>query len=805
MKRFVQIYIEGVPDSNDYSKIELFDEQAIDLSMSVQNIADISKTFTDFTKSFTVPASPINNAIFKHFYNSDVDTDLQQGVKRNAYIEIEQTPFRSGRIQIEDSSVVNGKVSSYTITFYGNLTSLKDMFGVLKLKDLDYSDFTSPFTGDEVKTRISSDATDYDIRYPLISSNRLWSYGDSTATDINTTSGHITYNELFPAIKVIRIFDAIESMFGVNFSGIFLANKKFTNCFLYCKNKDVNDSFNQSQGIDIIETTYGDYELNAWGNHITPDYTTNIINIKHLGSSPAGPDWVEVSGTWNVKIKMWNVSDIAATYYFDYYVDGILTNTVSGIGTNIEYNLGFIDNSLGLNSNVYITIRSTVNITFDSYILFEGDLIYGLIDAYGNISYTGITVGEHIYCTTQTISVNTDINSIMPDITIADFFSGVLKEFNLTCYALALDTFQIEPLEDWYNKGLIRDITTYTTTESIIIERIKLFKNISFTHADSESFLNKKYFELNSLKYGDVKTATTFDGADFAITVPFENLIMQKFTGTDLQVGYCLTKEPDYKPYIPKPVLLYMYDKQNCSFKFNNGVTTTTVSTYMPFGQDMILSGVNYSLNFGNDNSSLLLEPIENSLYKVYYEPYLLNLFNNKNRLTKVKCIFPLSLITKLKLNDRLIIRDKRYIINEIKSDITKGIVDLVLLNDFRSAKSKTWSGGKPFKTDYLGGTLFAPVLMKTETKSCVLTSTTPGVTFSESTIYTDTEVAITIPAVTANYFSLIGEDSSKLIDETHINLRSELGDNQLILIDLLYTYNDDTTETISIPIIQTK
>ena len=797
MKRIVQIYIEGVTDSNDYSRIELFDEQAIDLSMSVQNIADISKTFTDFTKSFTVPASPINNAIFKHFYNSDVDTTLQHGVKRNAYIEIEQTPFRSGRIQIEDSSVVNGKVSSYTITFYGNLTSLKDMFGVLKLKDLDYSDFTSPFTGDEVKDRISLDATDYDVRYPLISSNRLWSYGDVTATDINTTAGHIAYNELFPAIKVIRIFDAIESMFGVNFSGIFLGNKKFTNCFLYCKNKDVNDSFNQSQIMNI--TTAGTSYPHS---NITPEFTTNVINLQELNASGA----LYTEGTWYISVKMFNVSDVTAIYYFDVYVDGLLVHTGNGIGTDNEYIVWDFDNNPSLNSDIYILIRADAAITFDSYIKFQfdGTTTYYVGGGYPD-SVGAYTTAQYIYCATQTLSANTDINSIMPDMTIADFFSGVLKEFNLTCYALALDTFQIEPLEDWYNKGKVHDITTYTTTESIIIERIKLFKTISFTHADSESFLNKKYFELNSLKYGDVKTATTFDGADFAITVPFENLIMQKFTGTDLQVGYCLTKEPDYKPYIPKPILLYMYDKQNCSFKFNNGTTTTTVSTYMPFGQDMKLSGVNYSLNFGNDNSSLLLTPIENSLYKVYYEPYLLNLFNNKNRLTKVKCVFPLSLITKLKLNDRLIIRDKRYIINEIKSDITKGIVDLVLLNDFRSIRSKTWSGGKPFKTDYLGGVIVIGVLMKGGTKSCVLSSTTAGVTFSIATIYADTDVNVTIPAVAANYFSLIGEDNSTLIDETHVNLRSELGDSQLISIDLLYTNDDDTTETISIPIIQTK
>ena len=502
---------------------------------------------------------------------------------------------------------------------------------------------------------------------------------------------------------------------------------------------------------------------------------------------------------------MFNVSDVNAVYSFDLYIDGILTNTVSGSGDNITYTLGSINNDVSLNSNIYIVIRSTAAITFDSYILFQGNLIYDYIDP-GNMTIpTPITINYYLYCTTQTLSANTDINSIMPDMTIADFFSGVLKEFNLTCYALSLNNFQIEPLEDWYNKGYIYDITTFTTTESIIIERIKLFKTISFTHAESESFMNKKYFELTSLKYGDVKTATSFDGADFAITVPFENLLMQKFTGTNLQVGYCLTKEPDFKPYIPKPILLYMYEKQNCSFKFNNGIATTTVSTYMPFGQDVSDSGVNYSLNFGSDNSSLLLVPILNSLYKIYYEPYLLNLFNNKNRLTKVKCIFPLSLITKLKLNDRLIIRDRRYIINEIKSDITKGIVDLVLLNDFRSVKNRVVGKGKPFRLDYSGKVIKVPIYLKNRSKSVAISTTTAGVTFSEDFLTEDTEIDVTIPAITQELFTLIGEDGSTLIDETHIGLRSELGDERLISIDLLYTYDDDTTETLSIPIIQSK
>ena len=41
--RSVQIYIEGERDSNDYTEIELFNDEKIDINLSIQNIQDISK------------------------------------------------------------------------------------------------------------------------------------------------------------------------------------------------------------------------------------------------------------------------------------------------------------------------------------------------------------------------------------------------------------------------------------------------------------------------------------------------------------------------------------------------------------------------------------------------------------------------------------------------------------------------------------------------------------------------------------------------------------------------------------------
>ena len=115
--RQVQVYIEGL-------KIELFEDEQINVTSSVQNINDISKVFTDFSQSFTVPASTVNNQIFQHFYQTDVDSTIDHNIRRNALIEIDLTTFRRGKIQIEKANVKNGMPENYQLTFYGEIRTL---------------------------------------------------------------------------------------------------------------------------------------------------------------------------------------------------------------------------------------------------------------------------------------------------------------------------------------------------------------------------------------------------------------------------------------------------------------------------------------------------------------------------------------------------------------------------------------------------------------------------------------------------------------------------------------------------------
>jgi len=71
------LYIQDIRQDTDpisYIKVDLFKDENIELNSSVSNINDISKTFSDFSQSFTIPASDKNNAVFLHYYNTDIDS-----------------------------------------------------------------------------------------------------------------------------------------------------------------------------------------------------------------------------------------------------------------------------------------------------------------------------------------------------------------------------------------------------------------------------------------------------------------------------------------------------------------------------------------------------------------------------------------------------------------------------------------------------------------------------------------------------------------------------------------------------------
>jgi hypothetical protein len=327
---------------------------------------------------------------------------------------------------------------------------------------------------------------------------------------------------------------------------------------------------------------------------------------------------------------------------------------------------------------------------------------------------------------------------------VSDFFSGICKMFNLTCYATSSNTYQLEPLDDWYSQGAIVDISRFTDVDSIDVDKMKLYKKITMKYQNSESFLNKQFSQLFMREYGDTSYQYSYDGDEFTLDVPFENLLQTKFTGTNLQVGYSLNNE--FAPYVPKPILLYQYDNKDVDFYFNNGSTNLNITNYTPFGQDLYTNLTNYTLNFAPDISTILNVPVQQTLFGTYYFSYLYNLYNLKQRLISVKTILPIGLLTGLKLNDRLVIRDKRYIINSMQSNLTTGEVNFQLILDFRPMVNSTQIPNVGVD----GGDIQLAIDFVNDTFSAMMTSTDSDVVIAPDYIEAAQLVTVTLPSGTA-------------------------------------------------------
>ena len=208
----VDLYIDG-------QRADLFEDENIEMNLSVQNIKDISKVFGDFTNSFSIPASKVNNKIFKHYYNVDIDGGYISNLRTDAFIEVNGNLFRAGLLELEGVQMKKGEPSSYNVGFYSNVTSLKDKFGEDTLNDLDLSAQDHTYNDTNIVTGLNGyvSGTDSSVIYPLISPVANWYYNsasnDHESNNISYHSGHsgsnpkhgIFYYELKPAIKLQKI------------------------------------------------------------------------------------------------------------------------------------------------------------------------------------------------------------------------------------------------------------------------------------------------------------------------------------------------------------------------------------------------------------------------------------------------------------------------------------------------------------------------------------------------------------------------------------------------------------------------
>lgn len=685
----IGIYIKD-DTTLEYNRVELFDDEKISITSSIQNINDISKTFTDFSQTFTVPATKQNNKIFKHWYDNSNDNPFSTLVKADAYIEIDTIPFRKGKIQLESANVVEGRPQEYSITFIGLLGNLKDKFAGKNLKDLKTDFIDDTYNGTFVKDKVTSNTYGsllQGTQYPLISSKNYWTYGDNGSFDIKVNSHPIRYYELFPAITLKQMLTTIGYTFGISFSGtvdnpsLFISDLRFLSAYLWLKNADEFKLKPNYQKLNLTSIT-GD-ATSGYSFDFTNDKVTNIATARYLYSGSTKTHYF-VNKTLIFFVTFYVTGK---PYKYQIFKNGslfydspdLVTVTASPaqyeieISTSIDGTLDYYEFYVGTYESLYYETQITAQAKYRTV---SSPWTYTYKTAYSNFAgYSNnffITLSEY-----------------MPDIKVEDFFSGILKMFNMICISDDGVKYTLDTLENYYKRGNIYDLTKYVIQDKKEIVKAKTYKKINFEYEKSESIINKSFLSANNIDYGSLFYDTQNDGEEYNIKLPFEDLGFQRLT-TNFQVGYAL--KTDLQKYITKPVILYRYDHSTTQstsgnkYHFSENLIGVGTEYYQSnqFGQEYFDGYNTYSLNFPPQQSTLTQVGVDNGLYKTYYENYFKNIFNYKTRLVKIKAILPTSILTSLKLNDTIVIRDENYLINTMTTDLTSGEVQFELMTTVR-------------------------------------------------------------------------------------------------------------------------
>ena len=688
--QILQVYIEG-------QRISLFNDESVSITQTIQNVKDIGKIFTEFSQSFSLPATKENNKIFKHYYNYDIVNGFDARFKISATLELNNLPFKKGTIKLEGVDLKDNKPHTYRVTFFGGITTLKDLIGEDELSILSSLNSLSPIYDEgTLKNYLQLNPATNDVIVPLIThSQRLYYDPNQNLSDTGNLHWHtgsgtnlhgLLWSELKYALRVHNIVEAIESRYNLNFSDNFFntTNPIYYDLFLWLHRK----SGNVSQGTSI------------------PVYTQRVTNFEDFTQG----EYLECSDALGFDVVELIDNDSIDEFYFEFS-----RSNTNPVGVNILRNgLSVVEVTNITQLTRRIDIPQIAYGTGEFTVIFSFETAQQITTAgFYLTAFTGdvIEIDEQVE-TDGVINLTATFDFIItqqvPQIKILDFLTNLFKMFNLTSYVDDNNVIQILPLDDYYSTGNSYNITKYIDVNKSKVNIALPYKQVSFSYEDTKTLFASVHNQLENQQFSRVNYTQSnsngqqVDGSLYSIKPSFSIMKYERIRdpqniSTTIQWGYSVND--DFKPYLGKPLLFYPVFN---AIDYNSGETNrisyiTRLNSDGTFADHEFINGSinmpsNYisfsadtetpTLNFNAEVNEYTGQTYTNTLFQAYYSNYITSVFNKSNRITKVSAYLPLRILLNYTLADRFVIGGNSYKINSITTNLETGKSELELLNE---------------------------------------------------------------------------------------------------------------------------
>ena len=690
----LQLYISG-------ERVDLFKDEQVSFNQSIQNIKDPAKIFTEFTQTFTVPASKTNNKIFQHYYNFNITGGFDARNKVDANIELNNVAFKQGYIRLDGVDLKLNKAYAYRITFFGETVNVKDILGDDKLGALDdLNQYNLNYDASTVKARLQN--TSNAILCPLITSgasgeeSRLFYNSNNSAHTDDTgnlfyhngsSNNHgVLYSDLKYAIRLYEIVEAITVSYpSLVFTDDFFStsNDEFYNLHLWLHRK--KGSVAPASQVTTFPTLVDGFGIP------TPSNETGMINGSGL----------QIFGTALPTIQQ-QLTLTPANNSTEYDVIINRNGTVWFTRSNLTGQQVFDASDMtNMDAATYtIVIQTTTTLDFN--------LVRWDLSGY----FQGAGSGWSEFWETTVFSASATFQFVIteqiPDMKIIDFLTGIFKMFNLTAYYVSnrqdadYGKIKVQKLDDFYLAGTSYDISEYVDTNTSQVNVALPYKEIEFGYEGTGTLLALQYEQLQGKSWGAEKftgnatVGNNFDAPNptYKVTLPFEHIQMERLVNvnptlsapqTTIQYGYFV--DDNLEAYFGKPLIFYpikITSGTEISFRDSKTSQSSLTTYYIPSNSLSISSSTSTkNINFYLEVNEYSLDTtFTGTLFEEHYLEYIQDIFNNKRRLTKLKAYFPLKIIYNLNMNDKVVINNQGYLINNLNTNLITGESSMELLND---------------------------------------------------------------------------------------------------------------------------
>lgn len=680
---------------DDYTKLELFKDESVSITDTIQNVKDPAKIFAPFSQQFSVPASKHNNKFFKHYYNSEIDNSFDARFQGDGLIQLNGVTYKIGKLRLTSVELKNNVAYSYKLVFTGETVEFKQILAENELSSLAYPDSLNfEYTSDFVKSKLQGSAEDDDLIFPLIthSKNMRYNYNSNPGYRDAITGTHLNYADLKPALKTKVIIDAIQTTYPqIVFSQQFFNSAAFKKLYMWLHREEgylsnaieggaaqqISNRFHLQENASTAETNY---------NYVSGTDLRPAVCF-HSGSSFLFKRYgyiftlnVNFTGTRDYEVQILRASDNSELFS----ETGSTAQTFTYEFTRDNYGENDIDVFININTDNTLGISQTLTVEY-GYRLFSSSSPFQVLQT-GNYQKLATTDANTIVIANQ-----------MPKMKIFDFLKNIFTMFNLTAYKED-GIITVLPLDDYYNAGKVYDITEYVDATKSKISKLLQFRNMIFNFKSKKSYLVQYAEELQGNIFAQESYGNDeWDGGDYKVEVDFEKMMYERLTDentgnlTTIVQGAMLDKK--FEPTIGLPLLFYCFSTvTNDALLFkNDDDSLDNINPYLRPSNSIsnITTGfISQTLNFGIEVDEYTLgtgssaqQNQSNDLFTKYYRNYVANLFARNSRKTSVSAYLPLSVILKYRLNDIFTIGTTEYRINSIKTNLLTNKSDLELYN----------------------------------------------------------------------------------------------------------------------------